>query len=342
MVETRERAEQLPKYRIGTVVQITGLTADTIRAWERRYETVAPSRTSGGTRLYSDADVSRLQLMRALTEAGHPIGSIAGLADAELRRQLARFADTARDAGGQPVPAREGPLRTAVLDATLPEQIRWNGAESAGLELVLASDTLARFLDDLRKGASGESASDVLVLHLSLLGAQPLEALSRCLAAAGAEAAIVVYDFASRRLLAKLAASGACLIRGPVSVDHLRRSVLDRFAIQQAASRRGDLFDEPPGAYASRLLDSAPARIFSDSQIARLREIVSRVDCECPTHLAQIVSSLAAFEAYSQGCEAASPEDAALHRALASGTGHARALVEQMLAKLCRHDGIHI
>ena len=51
-----------PKYRIGTVVQLTGLTSDTIRAWERRYGCISPSRTPGGTRVYSDEDVARLHL----------------------------------------------------------------------------------------------------------------------------------------------------------------------------------------------------------------------------------------------------------------------------------------
>ena len=67
-----------PCYRVGTVAQLTGLSPDTIRAWERRYATVAPRRSAGGTRLYSDEDVVRLQLMKALTDCGDAIGAIAG------------------------------------------------------------------------------------------------------------------------------------------------------------------------------------------------------------------------------------------------------------------------
>jgi methanogenic corrinoid protein MtbC1 len=58
-----------------------------LRAWERRYGAVAPLRTPGGTRRYRESDVARLRLLAAATEAGHPIGDIAKLSEAELRRR---------------------------------------------------------------------------------------------------------------------------------------------------------------------------------------------------------------------------------------------------------------
>ena len=48
---------------IKVVENRTGLTAHTIRVWEKRYEVVAPGRSSGGHRLYSDRDVERLMLL---------------------------------------------------------------------------------------------------------------------------------------------------------------------------------------------------------------------------------------------------------------------------------------
>lgn len=66
----------------------TGLTADLLRAWERRYEAVVPLRSPGGQRLYSEGDIRRLQVLRELTEAGHGIGQVARLPDAELRALL--------------------------------------------------------------------------------------------------------------------------------------------------------------------------------------------------------------------------------------------------------------
>jgi len=57
----------------------TGLTPDVIRVWERRYQVVAPSRSEGGQRLYSDIDIERLSLLRKATDLGRNIGQIADL-----------------------------------------------------------------------------------------------------------------------------------------------------------------------------------------------------------------------------------------------------------------------
>lgn len=58
----------------------------TIRVWEKRYGAVQPVRSPNNRRLYTEADVERLRLLREATLAGHGIGQIARLADAELQR----------------------------------------------------------------------------------------------------------------------------------------------------------------------------------------------------------------------------------------------------------------
>ena len=72
------------KYGIKTVAGQTGLTQFIIRAWEKRYDVVTPLRTETNRRLYSDADILRLTLLRLATEAGHNIGRIANLSGEEL------------------------------------------------------------------------------------------------------------------------------------------------------------------------------------------------------------------------------------------------------------------
>ena len=57
----------LPRHPIAVVSERTGLSQDVLRIWERRYRAVAPTRTAGGERLYSDADVERLRLIQRLT-----------------------------------------------------------------------------------------------------------------------------------------------------------------------------------------------------------------------------------------------------------------------------------
>ena len=78
--------ETLPsQYPIRAAARLTGISVDTLRAWERRYQAVVPARGDRG-RVYSARHVERLRLLRELTEGGHAIGSIAGLSDAALRK----------------------------------------------------------------------------------------------------------------------------------------------------------------------------------------------------------------------------------------------------------------
>jgi MerR family transcriptional regulator, light-induced transcriptional regulator len=72
------------------VSRLTHLTADTIRAWEKRYCAVRPARAPGGQRVFSDEDVSRLRLLREAVVAGQSISNIAGLPTVALH-ELVRF-----------------------------------------------------------------------------------------------------------------------------------------------------------------------------------------------------------------------------------------------------------
>jgi MerR family transcriptional regulator, light-induced transcriptional regulator len=77
-------ASEIPKYRIGAVSRLTGLTADVVRVWERRYGAIRPRRSEGGSRLYSDAEIARLRQLRQAVEFGHAIGQVAQLSDNDL------------------------------------------------------------------------------------------------------------------------------------------------------------------------------------------------------------------------------------------------------------------
>lgn len=75
---------------IRVVARLTGLSAYVIRIWEQRYGAVQPERTGTNRRLYSDAQVERLKLLRAATQAGHSIGLVAHWPAAKLRQQAAK------------------------------------------------------------------------------------------------------------------------------------------------------------------------------------------------------------------------------------------------------------
>jgi DNA-binding transcriptional MerR regulator len=75
-------------YSIKAVAEATGLTVETLRAWERRYRVIEPKRGAGGHRLYTSHDVSRLRRLHETTVRGHPIGKIAHLSNDALSRLL--------------------------------------------------------------------------------------------------------------------------------------------------------------------------------------------------------------------------------------------------------------
>lgn len=75
-------------YPIRAVSKLTGISIDTLRAWERRYQVVTPERDERG-RIYTEADVQHLRLLNAAVESGHAIGQVAALNDKELRALIA-------------------------------------------------------------------------------------------------------------------------------------------------------------------------------------------------------------------------------------------------------------
>lgn len=92
------------RHPIRAVARITGLSIDTLRAWERRYHAVAPGRSDRG-RLYTDGDIARLRRLSELVGRGHAIGTIAHLPDDELDRRLADSVRLSLSATPAPKPA---------------------------------------------------------------------------------------------------------------------------------------------------------------------------------------------------------------------------------------------
>jgi len=71
------------RYPIRAAAKLTGLSLDTLRAWERRYQAVIPERGDRG-RAYSEQDLKRLHLLREVVSHGHAIGLVARLNDQDL------------------------------------------------------------------------------------------------------------------------------------------------------------------------------------------------------------------------------------------------------------------
>lgn len=128
-------------YKIGVVSQKTGLSAATLRLWEDQYGLIAPDRTAGGTRLYSESDVERVLYVRHLVrERGYALGAIAAIIDdaaSSLPDTLDRVAIEniyLRDATNHS-DIEEG-RRIARVQATVRNMVHAESAEQAAITLV--------------------------------------------------------------------------------------------------------------------------------------------------------------------------------------------------------------
>lgn len=75
---------------INQVSQITGLTAFTIRAWEKRYGAIRPAR-DGRERIFTLAEVERLKTLKELVALGHPIRRASQMTDEQIIQVLPSY-----------------------------------------------------------------------------------------------------------------------------------------------------------------------------------------------------------------------------------------------------------
>lgn len=76
--------QTVPEYNTRAVENLTGVPADTFRAWERRHGLPQPARTPGNHRLYSERDIAIVSWLKQMTDQGVSISHAVSMA----RRRL--------------------------------------------------------------------------------------------------------------------------------------------------------------------------------------------------------------------------------------------------------------
>jgi MerR family transcriptional regulator, light-induced transcriptional regulator len=109
--------------RIGELSKRVGVSPELLRAWERRYGLLRPSRSAGGLRLYSPTDVERVALMQQHLAEGLAAAEAAALArreavDEEAARTALRPA-AIREELSEALDAFDEPRAQAILDRLL-------------------------------------------------------------------------------------------------------------------------------------------------------------------------------------------------------------------------------
>lgn len=220
----------------------------------------------------------------------------------------------------------------AILHETLPEYLRKTGSEEdrTKLSVVFASSNPSEF----HRGAA-DAKPDAIVLDLGLLGDDPVASVKTLEDAIAPELTVIVYSFAKWDIIEALRKQGRSVMRAPVSMRALRSSMVSLIVKQMTLG--GTRMETT----AKTIPSARPAhRRYSPLQLAQLQEIRSSVDCECPNQVADLVLALNSFEDYSHQCKNKNAEDAKVHAMLAHATGHARAIMEDALARLCEYENI--
>ena len=119
------RAEPPGGVRIGELSRRTGVSAQLLRAWERRYRLLHPARSPGGYRLYGEADERRVRRMQAFLAQG-----LSAAEAARAARRAEEAAPSSPPAGSEglagaadeiarSLDAFDGPAAHAVVDRLL-------------------------------------------------------------------------------------------------------------------------------------------------------------------------------------------------------------------------------
>jgi MerR family transcriptional regulator, light-induced transcriptional regulator len=308
-------------YRIATVSHLTGIPVQTIRVWESRHAVVQPTRSAGNVRLYRRADIERLSLVKAAVDAGQAISTVAALTDRQIK---ARFKDTPVSATAAAAKARKAGCRVVVVGSALASVLKaaWKARSDVRVQATLPA------LVDTEPGLL--PTVDAVIVDAPVLRNDLPVALRQMRMATRAHVVIVVYGFGSRQLLSRLDNANVIALAAPADPAQIARICQLGLAIDPT----------PPAALSQRLMHLAAARRYDEAFLQQLSQMPSKVQCECPNHLADLLNKLNAFERYSLECESTNIKDAAMHAMMYSASGHCREFLEEVLRRLMAHEGI--
>lgn len=216
-------------------------------------------------------------------------------------------------------------LRVALVGASLPMRLSSDlGASRSAppCEVVRVCDSLAEATRGLQ-----DARIDILLIELAEVSDAAVPLIRAARKAAAAHMVVVLYHFGASTTLEQLRMHDCLLAREPAAPSDIIRMCASSMSRQAT------------GAAPARSAAVPPLR-FDAAALQAITEAATRVQCECPRHLADILRVVGSFERYSQQCIARHPQDALLHLELAHASGEARALLEQAMDTLARAEGL--
>lgn len=320
-------------YRIGAISKLAGIPVPTLRVWETRYAAFTPIKTEGQHRLYGEEDLLRATLIKQLCDEGHAISTIANL-NAQALNQLHNKHRLVKSP--VTITQRAQTVKIAVIGLGLAGRVE---AKGFALNLPDKGIEVVDIYNDLESAKTGafEHPAEILLIKVNTLHEiilRDIETIANKNRASNQNLntqVIVLYNYGREHVAHAMRAAGMLVRREPITDFDLAELISSVLMVDAKHSLR----DVTPGAM-------IPARKYSDETLSRVAGISTNVLCECPRHVAEIITQLASFEQYSQECLNKSAEDSQLHAYLTAVSGSARALFEHALEKVAQHEGIEL
>ena len=310
---------------IGTVAKLTGISVHTLRAWEKRHNVVSVLRSDTGRRLYRPDDVHRLRLLRRLTQAGHSIGNIASLSDHDLELML----DLEHKDYSENKTESRPRLEVCLFSDKHLENIRLSDNVRRRVDIVQETTEVGELRETL---ASKRNFSVVMVF--GTIQKHQLRLLRQMIESEQRHKYFVVFNFSQREVIDELNTLGFHLVRAPITFDKLFEKVLEASQVQYSST---------PGAPAARFAAAEiPPHQFTKRQLERMSGMKSAVECECPQHIAELISALTRFESYCQHCETVNRDDAHMHNEIYKLTAQARSRMERAISIVIEAEKINL
>ena len=130
-IDTTDPSAADPGLSIRVVSRLTGLSADTLRMWERRYGFPRPKRSANGVRAYCGAELEHLALIAQAMKLGHRPGD----AIRRSREQLQDIVNSSTERTGHVAPTVTPSIEQLTSDLAQGNtgQIRWQLSQAAAL-----------------------------------------------------------------------------------------------------------------------------------------------------------------------------------------------------------------
>ena len=216
----------------------------------------------------------------------------------------------------------------AVVGLGLARRIETDSFNRHFQQTVLKVTQVHEDLKGALRQAPSQDSPDVLLVQMGAVQAGVAKELAELRQHLGVNKVVLVYHFATEHALQALRSAGVIARREPVSDSDLSDIIHSVLLVESGQKILGTAMINP--------------RKYSDQVLLRVAGISTKVLCECPKHVADLIFQLNSFEQYSRDCLNNSTEDASLHAYLTAVSGSARALFEEALERIAKHENIDL